>query len=300
MSQKPFYLLLALFSLILGTAAFNYSLHKYKGVKAEDPEQSIQQILPSATSGGISFQQDISYGDDPKQKLDLCTPANTSGKLPAVMLIHGGGGDKSSMRADCKALAANGVIAIANNYREEPSPSYQNIIGDNMTAYNWLVNQKNVDKYKIGAMGTSMGGYIAGLLGVNNTTVVPLCVVNNFGPTDFTDPNLFRTKTQMNLLHKFFGVNYGENPQLYQTASPINHLKQSSSPNWLFTRSRNDRIIPKSQMERMVTKLDSLSIRQESFEYWGFGFGHANYMLPGTAKEVFNKRINFLLNCLQN
>src|SRR3989344_8352732 len=118
-------------------------------------------------ASNIIVEKDIAYGNRPKQKLDLCKPINISGKVPGVILIHGGGGDKSDFLNACKYLAKNGFIAITVNFRESPPPSWKVILEDNRNALVWLKARSNVDSEKIGAMGGSAGGYVASIMGTS-------------------------------------------------------------------------------------------------------------------------------------
>lgn len=252
-----------------------------------------------STFSEIEIQYNIEYGTHPKQKLDLCKPTNVTKDLPGVMLIHGGGGDKQSFLATCKALAKRGLVAVTINFREEPPPSYENILADTNSAYGWLLNQEEVDSNKMGVMGGSLGGYIASMLGTQDHQNKPICTENNFGPTDFTDPNFEPSAINENFVEKFFGgVTHDENPELYINLSPITHVTDDDSPQWFFTRSKNDKLVPRTQMILMVDKLKTAGLQTKFYEYFGFGRGHANKMLPWSSKKLFNKRVNFLVDCL--
>ena len=79
------------------------------------------------------------------------------------------------------------------------------------------------------------------------------CVVNNFGPTDFTDEELEGSPLKDEFVENFFGgVTSDENPGLYKNLSPITHSSLEDASSWLFTRSINDKLVPKSQMTRMI------------------------------------------------
>ena len=75
-----------------------------------------------AKADGVQYEAivepDIAYGSQTKQRLDLCRPKNAIGKHGGVMIIHGGGGDKSQHRDQCKSFAERGLVAIAGNCRE--------------------------------------------------------------------------------------------------------------------------------------------------------------------------------------
>ena len=255
---------------------------------------------PSKAATSISYQQDIAYGPNSKQKLDLCKPANLTNKVPGVILIHGGGGDKSQHTSQCKDLARNGFVTITVNYREDPPPTWQVVLPDNELALSWLMQYNNVDEARIGAMGGSQGGYVASMMGTKDDIDKVECVVNNFGPTDFTDPDEWGNSAFIDdSVQKFFGgVTYDEDPDLYAELSPITHVTSNDAQDWLFTRSTNDHLIPKTQMTKMMSALNNVGVKTEFYEYNGSGSGHANKLGPFKALQLYNKRINFLTNCL--
>lgn len=256
--------------------------------------------LKTNAASSVSFQADISYGSFAKQKLDLCKPTTISGLLPAVVLIHGGGADKSSFTSICKKLAEKGFVAVAVNYREEPSPSYKVILEDNRLVLKWLKSQNYVNTNKIGAWGGSMGGYVASVHGTYESADKVQCVSNNYGPTDFLDPNLESSPLAEEFETNFFGVSKEENPELYKELSPISHVSSNDAHKWLFTRSTNDTLVPRSQMTRMIRALQNVGIQTEFYEYNGTGSGHANKLGPLQAKRLLDKRLNFMTDCLRS
>ena len=159
------------------------------------------------SSGSVSVQQDIPYGDAGGQKLllDLYLPAeNGSRPRPAIVLIHGGGwvgADKSTMRGMGNFLARTGFVAASVDYRllrgnENRWPAQ---LDDVQRAVRWLranARKYNIDPNHIGAFGHSAGAQLAALLGMEDTrdTSDPAlakyssrvqAVVDVSGPTDF-------------------------------------------------------------------------------------------------------------------
>lgn len=259
-------------------------------------------ITLSSAFSGVVIQKDIPYGDLEKQKLDLCEPKGLTGKVPGVILIHGGQGDKSSFMRACRKLAKKGLVAISVNFREEPPPSYKVVLADNQKALAWLKARPEVDNQKIGAMGGSLGGYVSSMLGTVEGSDKVQCVNNNFGPTDFTDPSEWEgSSLAEEFVEKFFGgVTYDEDPQLYRDLSPITHVSSNDAGKWLFTRSTNDSLVPRTQMTKMIDKLKTLGIQTEFIEYDGTGGGHANKLPALEALKLLNQKVNFLVSCLKS
>ena len=250
----------------------------------------------------IVFTQDIPYGSLPKQKLDLCMPVSLTGKVPGVIIIHGGGGDKSQHTSQCKDLAKNGFVAIAVNYREDPPPTWKVITADNRAALVWLRARPEVYPARIGAMGGSMGGYVSSLIGTVEDIDRAQCVNNNYGPTDFTDPSEWEGSPIWDEgVAKFFGgVTYDQNPALYRQLSPVVHVSEDDAATWLFTRSTNDHLVPRTQMTKMIAALEKTGIRTESYEYNGTGGGHANNLPILQARKLYQKRLDFMTQCLKS
>lgn len=259
-------------------------------------------IRSKAGEENFTVKYDIPYGPHPMQKLDLClpNPLRQGNKYPAAILIHGGGGDKSGFIHICKRLATNGIVAAEVNFREEPPPAYKVVLADNKLALQWLKDREFVDSERVGAMGGSLGGFVSSLMGTTEFDNKVKCVVNNFGMTDLTDPNLdWSTEFMKNIVDKFFaGITYADDPRLYRNLSPITHVSSNDASPWLFTRSINDHLVPRSQMTRMIEKLKSVNIPAEFYEFNGKGPGHALELPPLEALKLLEKRVNFLKECL--
>lgn len=258
----------------------------------------------NAQSPEIIVLKDLSYGPFPMQKLDLCMPKSlTPGStISSVILSHGGGGDKKNYLSICKGLARRGIVAATVNFREDPPPAYPRVVEDVKRALAWLkdlARRRNVEIHRVGAWGGSLGGYLSSMLGTNEFENKVSCVSNNFGPTDFTDPEWEGYSEGVYLfVNKFFGgITYEEDPELYENASPITHISANDAQSWLFTRSRNEKLVPRSQITRMASALEAVGIDTEIYEYTGFGPGHANRFIL-KAKQLLEKRMNFMENCL--
>ena len=87
------------------------------------------------------------------------------GPFPAVVDVHGGGwhmGDRNQNAVIDDTLAANGIVAVAPEFRQAPDNKYPVGISDIHLAIRWL--KANAAKFKtkpewIGGIGTSSGGH---------------------------------------------------------------------------------------------------------------------------------------------
>lgn len=119
--------------------------------------------------------EDISYIDGGKSDahtLDLYLPANTEGRAPVIIWIHGGawiGGDKKP--APIARFLANGYAAASINYRLSNESKFPAQIHDCKAAIRWVranAAKYNLDPERIGAFGMSAGGHLSALLGTTN------------------------------------------------------------------------------------------------------------------------------------
>jgi acetyl esterase/lipase len=91
-----------------------------------------------------------------------------SAPLAAVLDIHGGGwvnGDRFQQELLDRALAANGVLVAAIDYRLAPAHPYPAAVEDVHAASAWLREQH---AGPIGAIGSSAGGHLAILCGLRS------------------------------------------------------------------------------------------------------------------------------------
>ncbi|ROS75253.1 acetyl esterase/lipase [Curtobacterium sp. PhB130] len=175
---------------------------------------------------GIDVVQDVPYGSDRLQQLDVCLPADSapettatpsaaatsaadadapaeSSSRPAVLMIHGGSwshGDKATAayRSVCKYLASAGFVTFNVDYRLAPTDPFPAGLDDVRRALDWVYRPTtlatyDVDVDRIGVFGGSAGGNLAALLAVEDHQSTAYAegdriraVVDLSGPTDLT------------------------------------------------------------------------------------------------------------------
>jgi acetyl esterase/lipase len=115
--------------------------------------------------GSVLWQRDMSYGPEPRQKLDIYMPRETTGLLPVVVFVHGGSwqeGSKNPYGFVGRALAAQGFMTMVINYRLHPKDRYPAFVDDVDLALRWATaNARELggDPDKLFAMGHSAGAY---------------------------------------------------------------------------------------------------------------------------------------------
>ncbi|MDR3107983.1 MAG: alpha/beta hydrolase [Bifidobacteriaceae bacterium] len=119
------------------------------------------------TTAIAKVDHDLTYGSDPRHRLDLYYPARANGAL--LLAIHGGGwfqGDKAKVVTVATRLSDAGYLVAAPNYRFADGQSGANLypaqVDDLLAAVDWLrASALSFDRERIGALGGSSGGNLA-------------------------------------------------------------------------------------------------------------------------------------------
>jgi len=230
------------------------------------------------SSGAVSVQQDVPYGEAGGEKLllDLYLPADSGSRpRPAVVLLHGGGWsgfDKSTMRGMGNFLARCGFVAASVDYRlfHGNQNHWPVQLDDVQLAVRWLranAGKYNIDPHHIGAFGHSAGAQLAALLGMEDTrdnsdakfakySSKVQAVVDVSGPADFLtdhdpDGDAFLTL--------FFGGSYDKVPDVWRDASPASHVAKSDAP-FLIVHGTADQSVPIAPAQELYDKLKQAGV----------------------------------------
>jgi acetyl esterase/lipase len=130
--------------------------------------------LTAATQKELQHHLDLSYGEDPRQKLDLYLPQNEAAS-PVFIFIHGGGfveGDREHYGYVARPLAAQGIVTVVMSYRLSPTQHYPEQVYDVQAVLGWVY--RNIEEYGGDASQIYIGGHSAGAIlsafvSVNNT-----------------------------------------------------------------------------------------------------------------------------------
>jgi len=189
---------------------------------------------------GVNVEKDLVYAspDETDVKLDLYrTPSDRA--RPAIVFIHGGGWrsrDKGDFPWYCAMLAKEGYVVASINYRYSSVAKYPAQIEDGQNAVRWL--RKNAKKYgilpdRIGAIGGSAGGHLAGLLGSKNEEGAGVqAVVSCFGECDLQDAPGGR---------RLIGGTPETKHDLWKDACSSTHVSKDDPPSSLCTAIRTRR-----------------------------------------------------------
>jgi acetyl esterase/lipase len=254
--------------------------------------------LPAAAQKGpavpanVTFETGIEYSNSDFQhlKLDLARPKIGSGTYPAILCIHGGGfraGTREGYDSQCIRLAEKGYVAATITYRLAPKYPFPAAIHDTKAAVRWLrANAKkyHIDPTRIGVMGGSAGGHLAQFLGVTSDvkefegdggnpseSSQVACVVNYYGPSDFTK-SYGKSVDAAEVLPLFLGGNLETARPLHIKASPLYWVTPHAAPT-LCIHGTEDKYVAHEQAEWIVDKLKAATVEAELLTLDGAGHG---------------------------
>lgn len=251
---------------------------------------------PFQLPAGVELKPDLVYAHVGSRALhlDLYLPKNGSGPHPAVVYIHGGGwnkGNKNAFRRQAAYMATKGFAGACIEYRLSTEAKYPAAIYDSKAAVRWV--RANAAKYginpeRIGAAGGSAGGQLVALLGVTNeapefegkegdrSVSSRVSAVAAFNPAlDLADFGKRHPANTINLVVQYLGVPYAQNPALWESASPTDHVSSNAVP-FLFLHGDADTTVPYQQTVDMVKKLKAAGVHAELFTAPGAKHGFFN------------------------
>jgi acetyl esterase/lipase len=239
----------------------------------------------------ILFERNIEYASPDNQHLhlNLARPKTGAGPFPAVLCIHGGGfraGSRESYDKLCQTLARHGFVAATITYRLAPKYQFPAAILDTKAAVRWLranAAKYNLDPKRIGVTGGSAGGHLAQFLGV--TAGVPefegdlnpgfssavACVVNVYGPSDFTK-SYGKSVDAHEVLPLWLGGNVEQARLRHIQASPLNWVTPAAAPT-LLIHGTDDKYVAHEQAVWMRDRLAACGVEVNLLTLPGAGHG---------------------------
>jgi acetyl esterase/lipase len=121
----------------------------------------------------VERHADQTYGQDPRQRLDVYSPLKAVNR-PVVIFWYGGSwvtGEKSHYRFVGTTLAEHGIVAVIPDYRLYPQVHFPAFDEDGARAVAWVeshIQEFGGDPHRIVLMGHSAGGHTAAFLAFNH------------------------------------------------------------------------------------------------------------------------------------
>ena len=249
----------------------------------------------------ISFQKEenIHYGNDPEQVMDLYIPhQEPSKKKDVFMIIHGGGwrgGDKSELTFFTLSMMQKfpDHIFVNINYRlaTATSSGIPNQTDDIENAVRYIEKKLKYNP-KFILLGNSAGAHLSMLYAYHFDAEKRVkAVVNIVGPSDLSDPGFEK------YVDYSFVKNYLVNPKAVAPgmsatsfASPISWVNSASVPTLSYYGNR-DQVIPLSQKRRLDSVFTQNKVSHESYEFNG---GHLDWDKAPNDQFLIDKIAVFL------
>lgn len=240
----------------------------------------------------IQFDQGLEYSrpEGVSLQLNMARPKNAKGPLPCILCIHGGGfraGKRESYDNLIRTLAGEGFAAVTISYRLAPQHRFPAAVHDTKAAVRWVranAAKYGIDPLRIGVTGGSAGGHLAQFLGVTggveefegkggNPGVSSRvnCVVNIYGPSDFTK-SYGKSVDAAEVLPLFLGGNLETALEAHIRSSPLNWVTPNASPT-LCIHGTEDKYVAHEQAVWLVERLKKCGVEAELLTLQGAGHG---------------------------
>lgn len=216
-------------------------------------------------------------------RLDAWLPAGE--RLPAVILVHGGGwkaGYRSEFAPMAVRLAQQGYAALTISYRLSGEARYPAAVQDVQQAVRWVrahAAELHIDPRRIALAGGSAGGLLASLAGVTLADAEGVqAIINIDGLSDFTSELALRYEDDPaknpSSAGAWFGGRYADKAALWREASPIRYVRAGMPP-MLFIGSAQPRFAAgreemMAQMAKQGVASEKLLLPDAPHSFWLF------------------------------
>ena len=259
----------------------------------------------------VLFERNIEYSNPDGQHLqvNIARPKTGQGPFPAVLCIHGGGfraGSREGFNKLCLTLAEQGYVAVTASYRLSPKYQFPAAVHDVKAAVRWMranADKYNIDPTRIGTTGGSAGGHLAQFLAVTSGVKEfegdggnadyssgVKCVVNYFGPSDFTK-SYDASVDAAEVLPLFLGGNLQQQRRRHIEASPLYWVTPNASPT-LCIHGTKDSYVAHEQAVWLIDRLQASAVEAKLMSIQGADHGFRGASDEVKA-EIENARIKF-------
>lgn len=135
------------------------------------PARFLDSVFPD--DAATTLIKDVSFGDNPRQKLDVYGPPDGKPGAPVALFVYGGGwnnGSRKEYQWAGKMLAAQGFVTVVADYRLTPEVSFPAFVEDVAAAVRWAVDhtpELGGDPSRIVLVGHSAGAYNAAMVALD-------------------------------------------------------------------------------------------------------------------------------------
>lgn len=182
----------------------------------------------------------FSYGKDPKQSLNVYTPAAETDAKPApvVVWVHGGGwrnGDKDNRAGIglCQKWTTAGFVVVGLDYRLTPDVVHPAHVEDVAAGIAWVhrnISKHGGDPKRVFLLGHSAGAHLVALVAtapkyLKVHELTPKTALAGVMAIDTASYDL--TTTQARLVRKMIADAFGEDAETLKGASPLLNAKRN-------------------------------------------------------------------------
>jgi acetyl esterase/lipase len=240
----------------------------------------------------VVFESGVEYAnpDDQHLQMNIARPAAAGAHRPCILCIHGGGfraGNREGYNPLLIKFAQKGYVAVSASYRLAPKYQFPAAIYDVKAAVRWLkanAGKYGIDPHRIGVTGDSAGGHLAQFLGVTadvkrfegdegnaDQSSSVACVVNRYGPSDFTK-SYGKSVDAAEVLPLWLGGNLETARQKHVISSPLNWVTPTAAPT-LILHGTEDKYVAYEQGVWMRDRLQACGVEVEMLTLEGAGHG---------------------------
>ncbi len=290
-------------------------------ISSSSTPSSINSSTPSSTSSLLQisdinesiFLNQVAYGLDPRQTLEIEYRPNDANPTPMVLFIHGGSwisGDKNMMRRYQQQVVSAGYGYVSMNYRFiMTGATYLDMLDDIQLVIQFLkdfASDLNVDPTRMAMVGESAGAHLAMLYAYRNVSPIPIeFAMALVPPVDFTDPGYLSfgdPTVQLFLANGLMATSLigpedlvaNGYPDAWMDASPIHHL--STAIPTLIGYAGLDELIPLSNMEGFLMAATAINAPIEAIFFPNSGHSLSND--PDKLSELLATFFMYLNNFL--
>ena len=230
--------------------------------------------------------RDLSYGPDPRQRLDLYAPHGGRGSWPLLVLFYGGNwssGTKDHYGWAAQALAAQGFVVALPDYRLVPQVRFPAFVEDAASATARaaeLAPAHGGDPARLGVLGHSAGAHMALMIALDRRYMAAVerpnlirAAAGLAGPYDFLPFDVAATRDA-----------FGRFPDPTLT-QPVHFARADAPPIWL-GHGVQDRIVHAEDTEILRDRLKALGAPVEAKLY--AELNHAD--LISTFSPLFRRK----------
>jgi acetyl esterase/lipase len=268
------------------------------------------QLTRAQTNAQVVRNIEYARAGDKSLLLDLYLPAASTGRLPVIVWVHGGGwatGDKGD-GGPAARMTERGYAVASINYRLSWEARFPAQIEDCKAAIRWLranASRYNLDADRIGVWGSSAGGHLAALVGTsgdvrelegslgnNDRSSRVQAVIDWYGPSDFLKMQseslscgVIDHNSPASPESLLLGCPIQICPDRSRRASPVTYATADDPP-FLIMHGTADCLVPPLQSRDMADALKAAGVEATLKFIEGAGHGGDEFELADNRKLV--------------